>query len=1132
MNRFITRFLFAGMLILSTFAAHAQTNTVEYGKNRVQFKKFKWRFYQSRHFNTYFSQNGLDQGKYVAQMAELELPSLEQFMEFTFRNRVNIVVYNNYGEYLQSNIGIGIEWQNTGGIAKLVGNKLLVYYDGDHEHLRKQIREGIARVMLENLLFGEDIGEFAGNAVGGELPKWFTDGFIAYAAEHWNTDLDEQLKNVVQSAKYSNFNQFAYDNPDLAGHAFWYYIESKYGKDAVPYLMYISRISHGMKKGFEQVLNKEPKATMQDFFAYNTKRYQQDNRRRRQVTKGRAIVALETTKKDYFRFQPNPKNNTYAVVEFKKGIWRVEIRLGDETRKELMRGGWRQQKSELDPNYPLLAWNQKGNRLAIIYEKEGKTKLMVYDLITKITIRQDLPQYERVLDMKYLWEYDNSLLLSAVKNGHSDIYTYSISNLRSEQITNDVFDDLDPSFVAFPGKQGIIYASNRPSATARSSDTTLPHGRYNIFLVDNFNKTSQKQISQLTNMAYGDARLPVQYNTTHFTFVTDANGIRNRYAGFFKTERAGADTLYYVGAEILHNPEKEELDSALADYGSAGSDSVQVVTLTKDSTYTFPITNYQYGIKESTIGGDQGQVSEVVSLNDYKRLYKLKVDTNTLRRRNVNARPTHYRQAQMHEDSLRLGIPVSVPATVDTARHNDFFQNEFGNEPDTTKRVLEAAAPSPTVNMYREEPVLKKSQLFPYRLKFATDYVLLQLDNSILINRYQTFTGTNAGMPTGPIQLANPFNGMIRLGVSDLMEDLKFNGGFRLPLDLNGTEYFFTTEYLKRRFDYKFTYYRKAEKDAIVVSTGGSSGISYPAKLKTNLYQLEVRYPFSPVKRIGITGAIRNDRLVTLASDAASLHESDHHNTYAIGRLEYVYDNTLNPAINIWKGTRYKVYAEGDFRMGGSDLSQFFGAPVPGKGGLMVNYGFDGRHYTTIFRNFIWATRLSADFSVGTEKMLYYLGGTDNWMFPKINSYPLVSTTESYAFQTLTAPLRGYKQNAKNGNNALLFNQELRLPVFATFLQKPITSAFIRNFQVVSFMDIGTAWNKTLSFKDANYTYYTNGQVTTKIKEGFLGPFVGGYGFGVRSTIASYFLRLDAGWPMTGFFRGSPIIYFGLGVDF
>jgi hypothetical protein len=213
-----------------------------------------------------------------------------------------------------------------------------------------------------------------------------------------------------------------------------------------------------------------------------------------------------------------------------------------------------------------------------------------------------------------------------------------------------------------------------------------------------------------------------------------------------------------------------------------------------------------------------------------------------------------------------------------------------------------------------------------------------------------------------------------------------------------------------------------------------------------------------------------------------------------------------------------------------------FNAPgtAAGNGRFTYNMGVDIRHYEKIYRNFIWATRFAMDMSWGTRKLLYYLGGVDNWLNPQINTNTPVNMSENYAFQTLSENLRGYKQNAKNGNNAMVLNTELRLPVFATFIDKPINSAFLRNFQVTSFIDIGTAWNKKLSFKDANYGYYTNPSsgVSTRIKEGFLGPFVGGYGFGARTTIAGYFLRADAGWPAVAFFRGSPIWYFGMGVDF
>src|SRR5678815_2675764 len=125
--------------VFFSLKTNSQVNTVEFGKNRVQFQKFNWKFYQTENFNTYFSQDGLALGKYVAQIAEQELPGLEEYIEYGLQRRANIVIYNNFDEYQQSNIGIGIDWQDAGGVTKLVNNKMIVYYNGDHENLNQQI---------------------------------------------------------------------------------------------------------------------------------------------------------------------------------------------------------------------------------------------------------------------------------------------------------------------------------------------------------------------------------------------------------------------------------------------------------------------------------------------------------------------------------------------------------------------------------------------------------------------------------------------------------------------------------------------------------------------------------------------------------------------------------------------------------------------------------------------------------------------------------------------------------------------------------------------------------------------------------------------------------------------------------
>src|SRR6476659_425443 len=263
-----------GLAILLT--TQAQVNAVEFGKNRVQYQKFKWKYYQSENFNTYFNQDGLELGKFVAQVAETELPSIEEFVEYGLQRRANIVVYNNFDEMQQSNIGLGIDWQNTGGVTRLVNNKMLVYFDGNHEDLRRQIRQGIAGVLVANVLFGDDLGECAANQTLLDLPKWLTDGYIDYAAEEWNTSLDDQLKSALLSGSYKNFYQFAFEKPLLAGHSFWNYIAEKYKKENVTYFLYLARVYRNLNSASQRICKKKFKDVLKDFMAENEEKYYKD----------------------------------------------------------------------------------------------------------------------------------------------------------------------------------------------------------------------------------------------------------------------------------------------------------------------------------------------------------------------------------------------------------------------------------------------------------------------------------------------------------------------------------------------------------------------------------------------------------------------------------------------------------------------------------------------------------------------------------------------------------------------------------------------------------------------------------------------------------------------------------------
>jgi len=1107
MKRFIVSFF----LFASFASVYAQVNGVEFGKNRVQYKKFKWQFYQSDNFNTYFNQEGNELARYVAKLAETELPSIEKFVEYGLQRRINIVVYNTFDDLRQSNIGMGIDWQNTGGVTKLVNNKMPIYFDGNHTNLKKQIREGLARVLVENLLFGDDLGEVAANQALLDLPKWLTDGYIHYTAEDWNVALDDDLRATILSGQYRNFYQFAFEKPDLAGHAFWKYYADKFGKDKVSYFLYLARIYKNLNTASQKIAQKKFKFMLQDFMLEVPQQYYKDLQGRRNAPKGQLAISKTVGKIDYIRFNANPvpKSFTYAYVEYRNGKYCVVLMENFVSRKVLVSYGERMRQNEIAPNYPILAWDGKGTRLAVSYWEKGKLKLFVYDLVNRLyAVKQDLPMFTQITDMKYMLDR-NTLLISAVRKGQSDIYVYKMDSQQYEQITNDVYDDLDPAFVAFPGKTGIIYASNRPAVGAPPALDSFTKKHFNIYLIDNWNKTEFKQVSQLTDLSNGNARYPSQYNTSHFTFVSDENGINNRYAGFFKSERVGIDTLVYIDNQVLRNPPVADVDSMLLAFQKNDIDSVKMISISNDSSYIFPLTNYQSSLLESRASGDQQQVSEVVKLGDSKLLYRLRVDENVLRRRNIITRPTEYVKQRNDLEKLQdLETEADKASEPGNGGDGKFFQNEFGTDSSQTGAVkgVEGTA---------EMPKEIELNLFNYKpWKFHADYAVTGFNNSVLaITKYQAYGGG-----AGPIRLANgtDFNGLIRMGTSELMEDYKITGGIRLAPNLKDNDILFEIYNFRKRIDWGVTFYRSANEVSF------SNLPQYQGKTFSTYYLGRINYPFSRTTSLRATLGPRFDRTLITARDRPSLRTADVKESFFQLSMEYVYDNVINTATNIWHGLRYKIYSDQFMQ-----LSKTGG----GSGEILYNAGFDARHYLPIYRNFIWAVRAAGDFSFGDQKVVYYLGGVDNWLGPKFDDEP--RPTQNYTYQSLAVNMRGYNQNLANGNNAIVINSELRLPLFSTLFNRPINNAFLRNFQLTQFIDLGTAWEGGIeNIKRPERIYSDDPSVTVRFKSGGIGPLAGGYGFGVRSTLLGYFLRLDAGWEMNAFFRGKPKLQFGMGLDF
>lgn len=1123
---------------------YAQGTNETFGQNAVQYKEFEWQYFDSEHFRTLFYLGGQDIGKYALQYAEKVLPEIESQLEWKLNRKTHILVYNDLSDLNQTNIGHGLQLNNTGGVTKIIGNKIFIYFNGDHLNLEEQIREGIARVMMNHILFGSNFQEVLQNAVLLNLPEWFTNGLVEYIGNNWSSEKDNRLREGILSGKFEKFHRLRDEEATFAGSAVWHYVEEKYGKSAVSNLLYLTRINRSMESGFLFVLGDGIKKSLEEWYTYYLNEYTTDYTLRDSLQNDNVIERKKWKKRHHYQLKISDDGKYIAYANNIQGKYKVYVQ-NLETGKihRVLNGGIKTIRLVTDYSKPLLDWSPDMKTLAVIYEKRDELKLLLYDVEEGKKEKKDITKFQQVNSFRFMGD-PRYLVMSAVKRGYSDIYTYYLPTTLTDQITNDYFDDLDPAYVNIGGKQGIVFRSNRLSDTLKTveADTNRVGDSFDLFFYNTSNRTSI--LSRVTNAPGSTEKMPQQLDDKYFTYLSDKNGVYNRYAAYFEDEFVKRDTVVFFRDSVVRNPKWDFINSSIT------IDSVRLQPVYKTTTYSIPITNRPYNINEQDIS-PSGKYVELVEKNQLDWFYLHDTPREMALEQKPELISTPYRafvnkaiekerlKKQFEENKIFKNALNDKELSPDSVKPEDyFFQSEFNVFPElnVTRTISTNAIAAET-----SAGVFQQTRVLPYKVKFSTDYVLTQIDNSLIMTRYQKFA------PGSPVFQNPPFSGTINLGVSDLFEDYRVFGGFRFPFNFQGSEYFIGYENLKKRLDKQVKYYRKVlpqtYTDRVPFTNepiNTDAGIPLEAKIKTNYLESRFTYPIDILRSFRFFLAYRHDNYVFQKQEEFSANLENYKENWFFFRLEYVFDNTIGMGLNLRKGIRFKFFAEihKEFQMKPQSIIDNLDFNLPSFDNSYLGVlGFDFRYYQPIHKEIIWANRVALGTSYGTKKLVYYLGGVESWLIPspQFDSETEVSLDQNYAFQTIVTNMRGFPQNVRNGNSYFVLNSEIRIPVFTYLINTPIRSEFIRNFQIIGFTDIGSAWDGLNPYKDENQIFTSTVGDTPPIVtvNYFKNPVVFGYGLGFRTSLFGYFIRTDLAWGNdSGQRTKKPRLYISLNLDF
>lgn len=1075
------------ILLFASVWLGAQSINTEFGKNRVQHHDDfnNWNRYETENFITYWYGKARNVAEPVIQMAELNHDEIQNIMEHRTNDKLEIIVYTDISDLKQSNIGLEETFTSKTGKTKIVGNKMFVYFDGNHKNLQVQIREGIASVYLRAMLFGDNFQEIVQNAVLLDLPEWYKQGITSYCGRYWDYKLDDELRDILyQNEKYKDFNKLSEDYPKIAGHSMWFYLDQNYGKSSISNLLYLTRITRNLENAVLYVFNNDLDALFEEWSVYYQQHFDKEE------------GEFDNTDHEYILDLKNKEHVPVSSMKLTKdgqrlayvyneiGKYRVRIRdLETGQDKTIFKYGHKNAVQATDYNYPILTWHPNGKELTIVYEHKDVIKMRKYNTVRGEYLEQIIPtDFQRIYSVSY---YDDlKYILAANNNGFSDLIHYDFKSRQYQKITDDFYDDLDAEVVVLDGKEGILFSSNRKRdhIFKLDYDTILPTNNFDLFFYDL--EADDKSLKRLTNTPNVDERYPYQISKNRIAFLSPENGIMNRY----------------------------------------------VVSTVDPSSY-FAVSNKDRNIiRHHAITGSNKHIYTYYRDGDYN-VYLEEVDWNEP----VITSNTRYNNREYldQEKEDEVFIPYAPEIMEEEIEEGFYFQSRF-DDPENlekiTSNIESRAADALSFNAIvidQETTKDKKIEPFVYsrvtasRLKFKLDNFTTKLDNEVLFEGLESYTGNSDELLTQPMGI------LLKANVKDIFEDYSMVAGARYPLSFNGSEYFLTFENRKKLIDRKYALYRRSQTEIVNEST-------FPiwrAKKVSTLGMYQLKYPFTIYRSIRATSTLRFDRFYSQSVNEQTFGQPVADEKRLSVKLEYIYDNSIDVALNIKHGTRYKVFVEA---INEFDLKLTDGAEFDVSKGFTTIVGFDARHYIQFLKHSVIALRAAGASSFGNKNNIYYLGGVNNAFTNPFNNNISIPPGD-FAYKTNIFHLRGFDSNVRNGTSYALINSEIRLPAFRYFMGNYGGSSFLRNLQIVLFYDIGTAWHGSSPYSDKNPLNTVTIQsppVLDLTVRYFRDPLVMGYGAGLRMKLLGYFLRVDYATGIETRIAQNPKFHFSIGMDF
>jgi Tol biopolymer transport system component len=1067
------------LIILFLFTASAFSQNTPFGKNKVQYKEFKWRFIQTKHFDIYFHQDGKFLAEYAGHSAERSLADLTNNLEYRITNRVPIIIFNSHNEFQQNNVIDVYLPEGVGGVTELFKNRIVVPFEGDWEKFRHVIHHELLHAYMNDMFYGGSIQNIISRNITLFIPTWFNEGMAEIQSLY---GLDKNTDMFIRDAVMNNYlppverlgGYFAY----RGGQSFFAYLADTYGENKLAELMHNIRAYGDVDEGFYQTFKLRLRKLSDNWHKYLKKIYWPEIKTRVDVKDFARQLTDHTSDGGFYNVAPtiSPKGDRFVFISNRDGrfdVFLANARTG-QIIKKIIKGESSPDFEELHILTPGLSWAPDGRRIAISVKAGSSDAIFIIDVNsgneTKLPI-----SFDGIFNVS--WSPTGNKLAFVGNKAHlSNLYTFDLTTNRLETLTNDIFSESNPTWS--PNGRFVYFTSDR-------GDNLNPNDIPDDFKIYNYDHSvsdiyrvniDTKEIERVTYSEDSEDNFAqVSPDGSQILFVSDRNGIKNLYI----------KEIDSLGAEIVR-----------------------------------PVTNSLNPIDQITVSQD-GKRMMFVSLNQggfdifsLENPFDLRLDVSELEPTEIVLR--------RREFAAKFGMPYEGVDTIfiaevdtndreisDTLRiiddqftASDTLETEI-DITEETNDTIKTYGEDVTVNLEgRRDTTSALARDTSYRTN--RNFVVvnnLNPDGTFRIQDYKVKFTPDLVYGNATYSSFYGLQGVAQIALSDMLGNHRVYIQTSMVIDLKNSDYAVAYYHLPKRIDYGFELYHIARFVLFDRRDGfGENLFRYRTYGGTAI----ASYPFTRFKRVD--GALT---AMHISQENLDRDEEVRRKTVLIPSLSYIHDNTLWGFTSPVSGTRYNLTG--------------MVSPKLGDGGLgFSTLTLDFRNYTKIADDYTFVQRLAGGASFGPNPQRFYIGGVDNWINRQFENQNIpISNIEEFMFSTPGIPLRGYNYDRLSGSKYGLLNLELRFPLLRYLIFGALPFG-LQNIEGVAFIDAGTAWRDDSALK---LFVRENGVLRTN-------DLLLGTGLGARTFLFNFPVRFDVAWGYNLHKFSKPKYYISLGYNF